>query len=281
MPNRNADTFADLLRLLRGYPVDIRDEAHRAELLRDARYFHFKGIEQQLIPHTISFNPVREVDEILLKLENVQKSGVSVMTDLERPEVYYARPYVDDKPAQLILEIGGSSTRIHFDDGRPRAQFFRDTRARIAKLLEVIAIKLNLAPTTQPLGLLMAQGGAASQPATPGHTPLSEDLVRVSLGQDAAITLDGERHVPYGGVANGDDMTAKTQSRISPRKRRRTNDHDDVPPEPWTVLNGHWRLKIQPSTGGKSAIECIFEAVRLDAVSSESGRNLARGFLSP
>ena len=45
VPLRSAETFAEILHLLRGYPVTIRDETHRAELLRDARYFNFKGLE--------------------------------------------------------------------------------------------------------------------------------------------------------------------------------------------------------------------------------------------
>jgi hypothetical protein len=44
VPHRSAEVFDDLLRLLRGYPVDVRDETHRQALLRDARYFHFKGL---------------------------------------------------------------------------------------------------------------------------------------------------------------------------------------------------------------------------------------------
>ena len=70
--------------MLHGYPVNIRDETHRDELLRDARYFHFKGLEQKLIPHSISFNSLRQRNEIVLRLENMQKSGIHIVHD--RPE---------------------------------------------------------------------------------------------------------------------------------------------------------------------------------------------------
>lgn len=83
VPNRSADTFADLLRLLRGYPVAIRDDAHRQELVRDARYFHFKGLEQQLVPHALSHNPFRGRAEIAIRLENVQRSGIGVSRDAQ------------------------------------------------------------------------------------------------------------------------------------------------------------------------------------------------------
>ncbi|OCL11183.1 hypothetical protein AOQ84DRAFT_387011, partial [Glonium stellatum] len=81
VPNRSGETFAELLRLLQGYPVNIRDEAHRAELLRDARYFHLKGLEQRLIPCDISFNLARNTSEILIRLEDIRQSGVSFTPD--------------------------------------------------------------------------------------------------------------------------------------------------------------------------------------------------------
>ena len=200
VPNRSADTFAELLHLLRGYPVHIRNEAHRQSLLRDCRYFNFKGLEQRLVPHSITFNQTRHREEIALRLEDILKSGISVATeptvaDPSAGWVNYARPFVDDKPAELVLEIGSEATKLYLSPSL-RAEFFRDARARVARLFEVIATKLNLPPTTQPLGLLMASGGASSQPATPGNTPLSEDLVRVGLEPETSITLDGR---PYTG----------------------------------------------------------------------------------
>lgn len=227
VPGRSGDTFAELLRLLRGYPVHIRDDAHRASLLRDCRYFNFKGLEQRLIPHALSFNQARARDEIALRIEDILKSGISVLHDPQPRHdpagawVHYARPFVDASPAELVLEIGGENQRLHFGGGSSgggsngnstttttapgaaaaingtvsaRVEFFRDARARITKLFEVIASKLNLPPTTAPLGLLMASGGAASQPATPATTPLSsEDWVRCVLEAETSVVLDGQR----------------------------------------------------------------------------------------
>ncbi|TQV95013.1 BTB/POZ fold domain-containing protein [Cordyceps javanica] len=291
VPNRSADTFAELLHLLHGYPVNIRDETHRDELLRDARYFHFKGLEQKLIPHSISFNSSRQRKEIVLRLENIQKSGIHVIHDRAEEDleeggfeetmtgwINYARPYVDDVPAELVLEIGGETTRIHFTDDGPRAEFFGDTRTRIAKLFEVIATKLGLPPTTQPLGLLMASGGARSLPAVPGNTSLSEDLVIVKLGPEASVTLDGEEHAHSHGQSAENADSAGANS----RKRRRTEaaaSGEGHEGSSWIIKRGQWRLRIQRSTHGKSNLECAMEAVSLDAFSSELGRNKRRGFL--
>ena len=258
VPNRSADTFAEILHLLRGYPVSIRSEVHRQCLLSDCRYFNFKGLEQKLIPHHISFNQVRQREEIIVQLEDILKSGVTIQPEPTPQDpnagwVNYARPYVDDKCYELLLEIGGENTKLYFSfpsssntssqtqkpqphnpqpkqqqnprtspqpppysspppqanlysasassysatvKARPlataRAEFFRDGKIRVSKLFEVIATKLSLPPRTQPLGLLMASGGAGSQPASPGNTPISEDLVRVTIEPDTSITLDGQ-----------------------------------------------------------------------------------------
>ncbi|KAG9257737.1 uncharacterized protein F5Z01DRAFT_413726 [Emericellopsis atlantica] len=275
VPNRDADTFADLLRILRGYPVQIRDEVQRAKLLADARYFHFKGLEQKLIAHEISFNQVRQRTEIALRLENVQKSGLSVRDDAGEPAgtsgwVTYARPYVDDKAADLVLEIGHETTKLHLPtSGDPRAEFFNDTEARIRKLFEVIATKLGLPPTAEPMGLLMAAGGGEARVPSPGHTTLSEHLVRVALPPEAAILLDGKEYEADAAMLKDEDGPSH-----NPRKRRRAEE-----PEEWTVKKGQWRLRIRPSEAGKGGFECVLVAVKIDAVSSERGRNMARGFL--
>ncbi|KAI3391930.1 hypothetical protein diail_6600 [Diaporthe ilicicola] len=331
VPSRSADTFSELLHLLRGYPVDIRSEAHRAALLRDCRYFNFKGVEQRLIPHAISFNQSRGKDEIVLRLEDILKSGISVLPERidiaarERDNflgwVNYARPFVDSsqRPLELILEIGGECTRLHFDKdgggGGTRLEFFREMRTRVTKLFEVIASKLNLPPTTQPLGLLMASGGASSQPATPGNTPLSEDLVKCVLEPETAITLDGQRytgHLPsmfdpaddaFEAAGGANNMSAPSSagpanmdspaslaglSLNPPRKRRRAADGSVVGLDGgaglpsrgfWIVRTGQWRLRIQAAKNGRSAVECVLIAVKLDAMSGEHARNEARGFL--
>ncbi|CAI6097001.1 unnamed protein product [Clonostachys chloroleuca] len=287
VPNRSADTFAELLRLLRGYPVSIRDENHRAELLRDARYFHFRGLEQRLIPYSLSFNQARGKDEITLRLENVQKSGVSVARaddDTAGAYVNYARPFVDSQPAELVLEIGGEATKIHFPsndlDAPARAEFFRDTKARVARLFEVLAVKLNLPAATgnsQSPHFRTASASpstGAHQLSAPGSTPLSQDLVLVSLDDDASITLDGKEYTGGALLNNADERVDDDIAQS--RKRRRT---EDGGPREWVVRTGQWRLRVRPTKTAKAPYECILEAVKIDAFSSELERNSSRSFL--
>ncbi|KAI1427961.1 hypothetical protein F5Y12DRAFT_99187 [Xylaria sp. FL1777] len=304
VPNRSADTFAELLHILRGYPIHIRDEEHRASLLQDCRYFNFKALEQKLLPHHISYNQTRRKHEILMRVEDIFKSGISVANNSSSGDfgsiaggsflgwVNYMRPYEDDKQRELILEIGGEATRLHLNI--MRAEFFGQIKIRIARLFEVIATKLNL-PTTQPLGLLMASGGADSQPPTPGNTPLSEDLVRISLDPEAHITLDGKPYVPESdveelttalstspsiGMSGGQESPGSSvAASLGPSRKRRRVDTSGHTAEEWVVRTGQWRLRIQSSRSGKCAVECVLVAVKLDAYSVEQTRNAQRGFL--
>lgn len=312
VPGRSADTFAELLHLLRGYPLHIRDDEHRATLLRDCRYFNFKGLEQRLIPHALTFNQARRRDEIVLRLEDILKSGISVSgaagssstqpgadPAAQHAWVNYARPFVDDRPAELVLEIGGENTRLHFlpqtdpttTTTTTRVEFFRDARARFTKLLEVVASKLGLASTTQPLGLLMAAGGAAAQPASPGTTPLTggDDWVRCAVGPDASITLDGRPYTRHHHHEEDDEDAATTTTAAAaavgpsssssssagpagtdsptgmsglslhpPRKRRRLDGGGPAGPDGlgaqggyWILRTGQWRLRLRGARGAQ------------------------------
>lgn len=193
VPGRSSDIFAQLLHLLRGYPLHIRNEEHRAELLRDCRYFHLRGLEQKLVAHDITYNLARRKKEISIRLEDVKPSGVSFVADEKPPEgwINYARPFVDDEAYELIIEIAGECTTLDLDD--MRADFHGLAKARVSSLFQVVANKMNL-PTNAPLGLMMLAGGQTSQPASPGNTPLSEDRVKVRIEPTSDIILNGELH---------------------------------------------------------------------------------------
>ena len=91
---------------------------------------------------------------------------------------------------EAIIEIGGECTLLDLDD--MRADFHNLTKARVSSLFQVVANKMNL-PTNAPLGLLMLSGSQSSHSASPGHTPLSEDRIKIRFEPATDITLDGER----------------------------------------------------------------------------------------
>ncbi|PQE29502.1 BTB POZ domain-containing protein [Rutstroemia sp. NJR-2017a WRK4] len=304
VPNRSAHTFSEILHLLRGYPLEIRSPEHRAELLRDCRYFHLKGLEQKLIPHSISYNLLRNKHEITIRLSDIRQSGISILSDipsstatssplpltpspLPLPQssigwVNYARPFTDPHPYELILEIGDSLSLLHISpssspNSKPtlRLEFFAETKKRMGKLLEVIATKLNL-PNTQPLGLLMRNGGKSSEPPSPGRSGICEDWMVVGVEEEAAVRVDGREWDGWGWGSMEEGGTGKK------RKVEEGWVGGGGREESWVVKTGQWRLRIESHlgmAGGKGKVECVLMAVKIDAMRGERGRNLARGFL--
>ena len=320
--NRSAHVFSELLHLLRGYPLHIRDSEHRAELLRDCRYFNLRGLEQKLIMHKISYNVERQKSEIVLRLEDIRQSGISFVNDTSSSDqpprvgwVNYGRPFADDTSHELIVEVGNESVEI--DLKSMRAQFHGEAKARITSLFQVVATKMNL-PTSAPLGLMMSSGGAASQPVSPGNTPLSEDRVKVRIGEDAHILLDGEDYsmdnaafdnydhsaahgngidtgassVAMSAVSGSSWPAMEQSSFLQPsrppstnppsRKRKREGSLDES--AEWIIKKGQWRLRVQPRLDHldqkEQRMEVVLHAVKLDAISGEKARNAVRGFLN-
>ncbi|KAK8157847.1 hypothetical protein BKA80DRAFT_206878 [Phyllosticta citrichinensis] len=286
VPGRSGDVFADLLRLLQGYPVHVRDENHRADLLRDAKYFHLKGLEQKLLPCEISFNLARDKHEILLRLEDIRQSGISYCPDpapnFSSPPrngwVNYARPYTDDSARELIVEISGESMR--FDPQAMRASFFGQTKARITSLFQVISNKMGVA-LSQSLGPVATQaGGPAPSPSTPGT---SVEKVKISVGADAWIQLDGERVFCDKRDREGAPINPRS-SLLHRLKRAREKDRGcdvDESMSEWVVNRGHWRLRLQVvNQDGEHRVEVVLCAIKLEALSGERARNGKRGFFA-
>ncbi|KAF2430824.1 hypothetical protein EJ08DRAFT_211220 [Tothia fuscella] len=320
IPNRSGDVFADLLRLLQGYDVNTRDAGHRAELLRDARYFHLKGLEQKLLPCEITFNALRGKSEILLRLEDIRQSGVSFSPDLGTTDnlptsknnsattstskpatpslepnptpsnttttpsgtITYQRPFIDTTSHDLILEISTPES-MTLDLGAMRATFTGTTKARIASLFQVIANKLNL-PSMLPLGLIMLQsgGGVANLPASPANSGVSGDRVRVAIGRDAWVEVDGGV-VEWGsgreeGSSDGDGEEEEGLPKIKRWKDRVDVDVDvrELGGE-WVVKRGQWRLRVDANEEGK--VEVSLVAVKIECFTGEVYRNGERRFL--
>ena len=242
VPNRSARVFAEILHLLRGYPLTIRDENHRAELLRDCKYFNLKGLEQKLIVHSISYNASSSTSEIVIRLEDIRQSGVSFIASPSPSDtssvvgwVHYARPYVDEEAYELILETNDEACKINLK--YMRADFYGLTKARISKLFQVIANKMGL-PVNAPLGLLMAEGGAASGEVSPGTTGLSEDQVKVRIGPEAFIILDGEEYIMETQIFDPQETEEEMQESpiMDPERTQASGLSPAVPNRPMSAL---------------------------------------------
>ncbi|KAJ5994119.1 hypothetical protein N7451_009843 [Penicillium sp. IBT 35674x] len=252
VPNRSAGVFAELVHLLRGYPLHIRNDEHRAELLRDCRYFHLRGLEQKIIPHDISVNPFNQRSEIALRLEDIRPSGVQVATNSITSLamgglVMYARPFVDDKPFDLMLEIGGESTII--SRAGQRADFIGQTKSRMASLVQIIGKKMNL-PETHVAGL-----------------PLN-----IRWGQETDLIIDGERDPQRIAKLLS---SGEIDDEGPPLKRLRSEGSEEGP---WVVRKGQWRLLVQQADPN-GPCEVVLVATKLDVYTHPRIRNRARDFL--
>lgn len=275
VPHRSAEVFSQLLHLLRGYPVRVKDEQHREELLRDARYFHLRGLEQRLIAHDISYNPERGHHEITLKLQDIKPSGIRIVTDASRPQdranVFYSRPFVDQDAYELIVEVGEQGTVL--DVNTMIGSFHGSTKARILSLMQTIMEKYG-------------QGKASTHDSrhdqTGGPKPeVNIEAVKMHVDEDTCIVLNGAQYVfdsAESGVHRQESPSPESSVCRAGTKRKRTEDTplEHKAREKWTIRKGQWRLYVQAA----GHVEVIFHAVKLDAYTSQRGRNLGRRFLS-
>ena len=272
----------------------------------------------KLFVHDISYNAQRGTTEIVMRLDDLHKSGISFVGDASPSDqsplggwVNYSRPFVDETSYEAIVEIGNQETKIDFRS--MRADFYGNTKARISSLFQVVADKMNL-PSNLPLGLMMSSGGASAAPASPANTPLSEDKVKIRIGPDAYIILDGQEHtmddsnLDHQTYSDYQDSPAASSSSLNApssstwpnpttrppstrppptKKRKRRGSLDEF--GEWIVRKGQWRMRVQPraETSPRSSrsgiegqsMEIVLCAVKLDAVSGQRGRNMGRDWI--
>lgn len=290
---RSGRIFADILDLLRGYEVGIRDEEHRAALLRDCRYYHLRGLEQQLIPHTITWNTHRNNSEIIMRVEDLRQSGISLTSDPDPNGllvIRYARPFVDNatEPHELIIETCRDSATIRPGNRHFVVEFHGETRSKIMSLFKVVAAKYAQR--------LAGQGDDGV--ATPGMFRVNEDgIATARLEPDALVMVDGEEGwlVRQDKVAAGEPdeaLHAGGERDDEPgRKKRRLNAGAGAaigePPvestKDWTVMRAQWRIRLESWKRGQDTQDRNFAihmyAVNLDVVRGQKGRTRRRGFL--
>ena len=77
------------------------------------------------------------------------------------------------------------------------------------------------------------------------------------------------------------DIDVSESSRSGKKRKRGEEDEDEG--EEWVVKKAQWRLRVQPLSGGaqtgRSGMEVILGAVKIEAYCNERARNSARGFL--
>ena len=269
---RSADIFAELVEMLKGYDVHIRNEEHRSALQRDAKYFMSKGLEQRLIQHRIERSLATGMDEIGIRLEDVRQSGITVGFYVVKQEergsgaramphtgdIFYSRPFVDKRPYTLVLEIRDECVKINLS--HMHAYFSGEAKKRITKLVELISDKARNATPSRSVGIL------------------GEGVV-VDL-KDASVVKDGkdwEGAVPADEIGDADPLGSLAKKRKYAQYEAEFGSN-----EIWNVRRGQWKLQVRPDKrlNGNISYTTVLVAVKLEVYTEEKERSRSISWLA-
>lgn len=118
--HRSSVLFEELLNGLYGNEIEIKNEEHRENLLKECRYYQFFALEQRLIKCQLIKNPFTRREEIVLDYKNVKVSGLLNVTndsiigpDSGFSTVKYSRPFVDENVYRdLVIQIDSSNVEL-------------------------------------------------------------------------------------------------------------------------------------------------------------------------
>jgi len=148
-----------------------------------------------------------------------------------------------------------------------RIQFTGLVNQRISALLQVITNKLGLPVAHEyPMGLKMIErinnGSSSSEAASPGNTPISDDKVKVRIGPECHITVDGEEFWDRDGItvldiqdnSTVDEPYGPVNRPTSEAGRSAASGNSPIMPGPWSsqhTINRH--VSAKPMNSGPSS----------------------------
>ncbi|CCE86064.1 Piso0_005713 [Millerozyma farinosa CBS 7064] len=106
--NRSPKLFEDILEILRGNDLVVRDDHHRRLLIKECRYYRFLELKQRIIKHKITNNPFIEgKQEIIVDINDLSADGVSneSPSDETIAPIHYRRPFIDEPKRPLIIQM--------------------------------------------------------------------------------------------------------------------------------------------------------------------------------
>ncbi|CAO3663249.1 unnamed protein product [Umbelopsis ramanniana] len=120
--DRNPETFSEIISHLQGYSIQIRDEVHRANLLKDAQYYSLRRLRDKLMTARKTIDGFGETgnQEVLLWLKDVRLAHLLQSSALEQkfpPPVnvadvsddvralYQIRYKREDNPHNLLVQL--------------------------------------------------------------------------------------------------------------------------------------------------------------------------------
>ena len=240
--------------------------------MKDARYFMFKGLEQRLIPHRIERNLLTGREEIGIRLEDIRQSGVSVFWGLDNGldeqgrekgqigMVQYARPFVDKKSYDLVVEMADECTKLHLD--KMQASVQSESQKKITKLMELISEKSVDNISGRSVGMLR------------------DDQVDIDI-KDASIILDGTELCGKPIPIAYEGHCLDPQGPVAKKRKLDDLELEYGANTTWKVRRGQWRLEVRPGMrlNGRLSYRVVMVAVKLEAYTEDKDRNRMREWL--
>lgn len=246
--DRSPVLFQDILDMLMGLDVHIRDGTHRRNLAAECRFYHFKALEQRVVDCKVRVNAATGQEEIVMaSLEDIVPRQVDVVNGA----VVYSRPGLDqcsvvvpkEVPRQLVLQIDSSQNAFH------------------SRLLIDVYSKATFWKIAQPFGRLFA---------AKLRRACGEDMITSEDGSEVFIPADlGNAYCVVNGMAMSKDWVSKLYN----------DSTHESPPEAYGhhiidihLVRSQWRFM---SAAGRVAARCV----RLEGVSDVYEENKALGWL--
>ncbi|KAK9330851.1 hypothetical protein V1520DRAFT_339391 [Lipomyces starkeyi] len=263
VPTHSNDLFAQLLQALKGTPIKFESPEHRDALLRECRYYHFRGLEQRLIPFAISKNLLTGREDISIRLKDFKPQGASIEnSDTERRTMEYKRPFVDDEARELVIQVEKNEFILRAHDVIAGNGSIKGKCRWGADVIKgsIAAEKLR--------ALMQKLSEVADETDENGPLRLRVDL------RDAAVNVNGSEV----DIQVSDDGFVDTfADEHSSKKRRRVDAGDFVQseatfPTNLSVQNGQFKLYVLKK-------RLVLHAVCLDAISTVKEANRRRAYL--
>lgn len=140
VPNRSPALFSDLLELLRGNHLIIKNDEHRQLLMRECKYFRFLELEQRIVKHRIINNPFAPTkQEIILNLLDLNRRGISNISPpdmLQEVAIQYVRPFMPKEPRRsLVFQLDCNYEKFNHD--------FSEVKLILNKRLQIATIQIT------------------------------------------------------------------------------------------------------------------------------------------
>jgi hypothetical protein len=117
--SRSPELFNDLLELLRGNSLVIKNDEHRHLLIRECKYYRFLELEQRIIKYKVINNPFNDFgnQEIIIRLNDLHIKGIisdpSIKNMNGKFPIQYQRPFISKEPRRtLIFQLDSSYSEI-------------------------------------------------------------------------------------------------------------------------------------------------------------------------